>query len=242
MHTPVLLSKVTEGLNISQNGLYIDATVGEGGHLWELAKIAKSNNFYPVDGVLFDLGLSIDQMQKSARGFSYKNLKEPLDMRISLDLDKSAADIVNNFDQNQIYEILANFSEEINSLAISRAIVRARSLKDVNTVGDLVGIVNRSIGYKDTRVQARVFQALRIAVNNELENLKKGLAQAFTILKDNSRLVAISFHSLEDRIVKQFIKNNAFELKQLNKKVIRSDRGKRFERSAKLRIVQVKKL
>jgi len=280
MHTPVLLKEAIDGLNIKKEGLYIDATVGEGGHLIEIAKkggkvlgidldeeqisnikyqiskseflkniklvsgnfadietIARKNKFYPVAGVLFDLGLSLEQIQKSGRGFSYRKLEESLDMRIDTRITTTAADLVNSLNQNQIYEILARYGEEINSLAISRAIIRARSLKKINTVGHLIEIIDRTTGKKDSRTYARVFQALRIAVNDELEKLKKGLAGTLRILKDQGRIVVISFHSLEDRIVKQFIKKN--KLKQLNKKVINSRHGLEFARSAKLRIINV---
>ncbi|MBI4226236.1 16S rRNA (cytosine(1402)-N(4))-methyltransferase RsmH [Candidatus Roizmanbacteria bacterium] len=309
MHTPVLLKEAIEGLNVRQNGLYIDATVGEGGHLFEITKrggkalgidwdekqinrlnvilgrsesddsrivvnnndsgqvfrqaqdteqsrsagmtnniilvqgnfadieeIAKKNKFYPVDGVIFDLGLSMGQIDNSKRGFSYNNLAERLDMRLDSRLKTTAADLINSLNQDQIYEILARYGEEINSLAISRALVRARSLKKIKTVGDVVKIIDRAIEKKDKRTYARVFQALRIAVNNELKNLKKGLEGTLKITKKDGRIVVISFHSLEDRIVKQFIKQN--NLRQMHKKVIKSNYEKVFERSAKLRIIE----
>ena len=179
----------------------------------------------------------MNQIEKSGRGFSYRRLEEPLDMRIDTRITTLAADLVNSLNQNQIYEILARYGEEINSLAISRAIVRARSLKKIDTVADLIEIIDRTIGKKDNRTYARIFQSLRIAVNDELENLKKGLAGALKILKDHGRIVSITFHSLEDRIVKQFIRNN--NLRQLNKKVIMSRDRLEFARSAKLRIIEV---
>ena len=306
MHHPVLLKETIEGLNIKKDGLYIDATVGEGGHLMEIVKqggkvlgidwddkqiknlilrhpefissrltrfkdllsknkmlnqaivlsdseriqhdirivqgnfsdiekIAKTYNFFPVDGILFDLGLSIEQIEISGRGFSYHKANEPLDMRISSNLKITAADIVNSFNQAELYEILASYSEDINSLAISQAIVRTRAVKKIITVGDLLKIINEKIGIKDNRTNARIFQALRIAVNREFDNLKTGLNGALNILKNNGRIVVISFHSLEDRIVKQFAKKN--NLKQINKKVIKGNRDIGYERSAKLRVL-----
>lgn len=275
MHTPVLLQAAVEGLNIKQGGFYIDATVGEGGHLLEISKqggkvlgidwddkqiqnlelriknyqntkkvqgnfadiekIAKANNFFPVDGVLFDLGLSTEQIQTAGRGFSYHKVNEPLDMRICSNLKTTAADIVNSFDQAELYEILAGYSEDINSLAISQAIIRTRAVKKINTVEDLLKIISEKIGIKDNRTNARIFQALRIAVNHEFDNLKKGLNGALNILKNEGRIVVISFHSLEDRIVKQFAKKN--NLKQINKKVIKGNRNIGYERSAKLRVL-----
>ncbi len=278
MHYPVLLEEAIEGLDIKKDHLYIDATVGEGGHMVEIAKrggkvlgidwdykqisnikdqilksenskdiklvignfagiekIAKENNFFPVDGVLFDLGLSINQIQESNRGFSYENLAERLDMRLNYRLKTTAADLINSLNQNQIYEILARYGEEINSRTIVQTLIRARSLRKIKTAGDLIRIIEKATGKKDRLIYARVFQALRIAVNNELENLKKGLTSALRVIKKRGRLVVISFHSLEDRIVKQFVKMN--NLKQVNKKVIRSKSLSAFERSAKMRII-----
>ncbi|OGK42755.1 16S rRNA (cytosine(1402)-N(4))-methyltransferase [Candidatus Roizmanbacteria bacterium RIFCSPLOWO2_01_FULL_35_13] len=303
MHTPVLLQEAIEGLNIKKDGLYIDATAGEGGHLTEIArlgrkvlgidqdeeqikklsvilgsptlrrttpessldsgraslslarmtnkivlvqgnfkdieKLAKENNFFPVDGILFDLGLSMYQLKKSGRGFSYKNLAEPLDMRISSAIESKASYLINNLEQNELYEIFARYGEEINSLAISKTVVRARSLKPIEKVGDLLQIIDEATGEKDNKTYARIFQALRISVNNELENLKKVLEGSLKILRKKGRLVVISFHSLEDRIVKQFINNN--NLKQINKKLIKSTNRSNFERSAKMRVISYEK-
>lgn len=202
-----------------------------------IKEIAKENNFFPVDGVLFDLGLSMTQLQQSNRGFSYRNLDEPLDMRISLDLKVKAADLINSLDKNQLYEILAKYSEEINSLRLVEAIVIARKVKKIEKVEDLVEIINKVVGAKET-VYARVFQAFRIAVNNELENLKKGLEGALSILSETGKILVISFHSVEDRLVKNFIKNNG--LKLLTEKVIKSKKNLKFERSAILRIFSFK--
>lgn len=275
MHTPVLLKEAIEGLNIKKGGLYIDATAGEGGHLFEIAKhagkvlgidtdsiqiqnleekikdykniqlvrgnfreietIAKNHNFLPVDGILFDLGLSMHQLKNSKRGFSYKNLEEPLDMRINSEIETSAFDLINNLGQNELYEIFARYGEEISSLAISKAVVLARPLK---TVSDLTDVIDQITGEKH-RAYARIFQALRIAVNDEIDSLKFALEKSLKILKKNGRLVIISFHSLEDRTVKQFITKN--NLKQLNKKIIKSEKKSGFERSAKMRVITYEK-
>ncbi len=289
MHTPVLLQEVIEGLSIIPNGLYIDATVGEGGHLLEIVKrsgkvlgidldenqikiltqshpelvsgsdsekqmpkqvrhdtvfvqgnfadierIAKENEFYPVDGILFDLGLSIGQIENSGRGFSYKKLDDPLDMRINTDDETTASELVNALSENSLYDILAKYGEDIRSLKISQEIISERQKRRIERVGDLLPIIDKVVGDKDNRTYARIFQALRIAVNREFENLRKGLDGALKILKKNGRIAVISFHSLEDRIIKQFISKN--NLKQLNKKVVTSRRVREFERSAKLRI------
>ncbi|OGK10026.1 16S rRNA (cytosine(1402)-N(4))-methyltransferase [Candidatus Roizmanbacteria bacterium RIFCSPHIGHO2_01_FULL_35_10] len=209
------------------------------GNFKDIEKLAKENNFFPVDGILFDLGLSMYQLKKSGRGFSYKNLAEPLDMRISSAIESKASYLINNLEQNELYEIFARYGEEINSLAISKTVVRARSLKPIEKVGDLLQIIDEATGEKDNKTYARIFQALRISVNNELENLKKVLEGSLKILRKKGRLVVISFHSLEDRIVKQFINNN--NLKQINKKLIKSTNRSNFERSAKMRVISYEK-
>ncbi len=273
MHRPVLLQQAVANLKIKPGGLYIDATIGEGGHSREIIKlggkvlgidldkdqiakikdqklenlilvdgnfkdieeIAKKNNFYPVDGVLFDLGLSMDQIEKSGRGFSFKNLKEDLDMRINTSLILSASDLLNRLSEDEIYEIFAKYSEDLNSRAIAQEVVFRRRRQKIKKVADLIKIIDRVLKTKDERTYRRIFQALRIAVNDEKENLKTGLANSLKVLKENGRLVVITFQSLEDRLVKNFIREN--NLKQLNKKIIKSDSGWRFERSAKMRVI-----
>lgn len=205
------------------------------GNFKDIEKIAKANNFYPVDGVLFDLGLSMEQIENSGRGFSYKKLSEPLDMRISRSLTRKAVDIVNSFSAQELYEIFTKNSEEINSWAIAKIIVRSRTLKKIETVGDLVRVIHLSrLRGKKEEILKRVFQALRIEVNNEFESLKKGLEGAVKVLDGSGRVVVITFHSLEDRIVKQFVKKN--KLKFITQKPIITRSEKRFERSAKIRV------
>jgi len=199
------------------------------GNFKNIEKIAKENDFYPVDDVLFDLGLSMEQIEKSGRGFSYKRINEPLDMRISQKLDRTAADIINSLSGQELYEVFARNSEEVRSWSIAQAIVGARSLKRIETVGDLVTIIR---GNENTL--RRIFQALRIEVNQEFDNLKEGLRGVIKILKKEGRVVVITFHPLEDRIVKQFVVNN--KLVSLIRKPIMAKNGKRFERSAKMRI------
>jgi len=199
------------------------------GNFRDIEKIAKENGFYPVDGVLFDLGLSMEQIEKSGRGFSFKKKSEPLDMRISQTLKKTAADIVNNLSAQELYEIFARNSEEINSWAIAQAIVSARRLKKIVTVGDLLAAVDEK-----EEVLRRIFQALRIEVNDEFTNLKKGLLGAVNILKKEGRVVVITFHPGEDRLVKQFVRQG--QLKFLTVKPVIKKLGRRFERSAKLRV------
>jgi 16S rRNA (cytosine1402-N4)-methyltransferase len=204
------------------------------GNFKYIEKIAKTNDFFPIDGVLFDLGLSMSQIMESERGFSYQRPNELLDMRLDIGQELTAEKIINNFSLNELYEILATFSEELNSRSIARAIIGARQLKKIERVGDLLTIIDRAVGKKDRKVYARVFQGLRIAVNSELENLKKGLAGTLKILKKEGRIVVISFHSLEDRLVKQFIRQN--HLKEIDKNFSGRQRLS-FERSAKLRVI-----
>ena len=199
------------------------------GNFKDIEKIAKENDFYPVDGILFDLGLSIKQIQESGKGFSFKNSDEPLDMRLNNDLKIKASDLINSLNKEDLYEILARYSEEINSRAIADFIFRTRSLKKILTVGDLVSVIEKAIGKKGERVLRRIFQGLRIAVNDELENLKKGLTGGLRLIKKDGKILVITFHSLEDRIVKQFGAG----------KPILGDRKLSFERSAKLRVISL---
>ncbi len=175
------------------------------------------------------------QLKESGKGFSFKREREPLDMRINSDLKIKASDLINSLTQEKLYDLFATYSEELNSLGISQAIVNARTLKKIQTVGDLVTIINKVIGRYDEKVYQRIFQALRIAVNDEFSNLEKGLLGALHLIKKSGRIAVITFHSLEDRIVKQFIRR--YKLKLLTKKPIISKRNLVFERSAKLRII-----
>jgi len=277
MHTPVLLKEVIEALDIKKDGLYIDATFGEGGYsqailnkggkvlgidldveqinnnqlsminlklvegnFGDIEKIAKENDFFPVDGVVFDLGLSMKQISESGRGFSYKKLNEPLDMRMSLKSETKASDLVNHLSESELYEVFAKNSEEINSQAVAREIVHKRQFRKLETVNDLIdcidkAVLSRGIARNALTIYAKIFQALRIEVNQEFDNLKKGLIGASKIINKEGKIVVISFHSLEDRIVKNFSKTQGIKL--LNKKPIMNKRGRSFEKSAKLRIL-----
>ena len=205
------------------------------GNFADIEKIAKEINFFPVDGILFDLGLSYRQISQGGKGLSYKQISEPLDMRLNVDSNTKASDLLNNLPEDKLYEILAGYSEEINSKTIAKAIIASRRQKRISQVTDLLDIIDRAIGRKDNKVYARIFQAIRIAVNDEFENLKQGLGGAKAILKKDGRIVIITFNSLEDRIVKNFVKNN--NLQFVNKKPVFGDKDLLFERSAKLRII-----
>jgi 16S rRNA (cytosine1402-N4)-methyltransferase len=153
-------------------------------------------------------------------------------MRLDEKDEKTAEDLINSLNEDELYEIFAKNAEEINSRAIAQAIVGARRLRKLLTVGDLTRLIDKVVGRKDTKVYSRVFQALRMEVNQELENLKKGLIGATKIIGSHGRIAIITFHSVEDRLVKRFIKENKFkeEIKS------RGDRTKSYERSATLRI------
>lgn len=212
------------------------------GNFAEVASHARDHGFVPVDAVLFDLGLSMRQLRESGKGFSYRNHNEPLDMRL-IRGTTSVSDLITSSSEDQLYEIFSKYAEEIYSRSISRALVRARSLKHIETVGDLVQVLDtwfdrNEITHKNKQkaILARIFQALRIAVNNEFENLKQGLSGALSILRPGGRIVVISFHSLEDRIVKQFmLSQRVMEIKLEKEFTIPNHR---FERSAYLRVMQ----
>jgi len=198
-----------------------------------IEEIAGRNDFVPVDGILFDLGLSMKQLNESGRGLSFKKPEEPLDMRLNPQLEDTAADIINLVNENGLYELIAGYSEDVDSRLLAQTIIEARQMNRLDTVGDLIGALEKK-GLNKIKTVARLFQALRIAVNHEKNNLRKALAGSLKIMDKNGRLVVISFHSLEDRWVKRFITDR--HLKQINKKVITDDRHS-FARSAKVRII-----
>jgi len=285
-HTPVLLQTAIKYLNVKPNQLYIDATVGGGGHAelilqkggrvlgidcdpeaigvtqkrlaqacpnspffqkgeaneqgrvppkrqWQLIKgnfanlenIVKQAKIGQVDGILFDLGATAYQLTSKRRGFSFRS-NAPLDMRMDPDLNVTAADLIAALSENELYQIFTKFSQEQLARPIARAIVGARRIKPIKTCQELATIIER-IYRKRGRIHpaTKVFQALRIAVNDELNNLKKALPQALRLLKKEGRLVVISFHEGEDRIVKNFLKKNsqAMKLKIITKNIVRPD-------------------
>ncbi|MBU2635175.1 16S rRNA (cytosine(1402)-N(4))-methyltransferase RsmH [Patescibacteria group bacterium] len=167
-----------------------------------LKKIVQKHSFGPVNGILFDLGMSSWHLEESERGFTFLK-DEPLDMRYSLDNDLSADKIINNYSQKEIEKILKEYGEERFAKRIAKNIIQERPIK---TTFQLVKVIGRR--REKIHPATRTFQALRIAVNDELNNLKKGLTQAVEILKPGGRIVVISFHSLEDRIVKNFFKDS----------------------------------
>lgn len=163
-------------------------------------------NITKVDGILYDLGISSPQVDEDIRGFSYmKDAK--LDMRMDQLQTLSAWDIVNNYDYQQLVTIIRSYGDELFASKIANNIIKARTTQPINTTLQLVTIIKKSLPAKVLNKQhhpaKKTFQALRIAVNNELDSLQNSLNQALTLLKSQGRIVVISFHSLEDRIVKQ---------------------------------------
>ncbi len=256
-HIPVLLGEVIEGLQVRPGGVYIDATVGAGGHsaaimsraeggrllgldtdptalglvaerlsnyieqgqvqliranFEQLEESATSEGFDQVDGVLFDLGVSSMQLDTPERGFSFRT-EGPLDMRLDPQGDVTAADLVNSLPEGELADLIYKYGEEPASRRIARRIVEERARAPITTTSQLANIVSRALGGRvagrtrnPIHPATKTFQALRIAVNRELDVLERGLEAAVNLLRPGGRLAVISFHSLEDRAVKQFIR------------------------------------
>ncbi len=245
-HIPVLLEETIEGLNIKENGIYVDGTAGGGGHSGEILKrlttgklisidrdpdairtltekfkknensIIIKGNFGDmkdllelrgvgrVDGVLLDIGVSSHQLDTASRGFSFHE-DAPLDMRMSQS-GVSAEELVNTLPYEELRKIIAEYGEEKFASSIAKGIVAAREHKPVTTTLQLAEIVKANVPQKvrrDGHPARKTFQAIRIAVNDELNVLSRGLDDAFKLLGKGGRLAVITFHSLEDRIVKQ---------------------------------------
>lgn len=253
IHKPVLLKESIDYLQPMEGGIYMDATLGLGGHTSRLLETSSSKskvialdvdeesltiasqylkpfenrlilvnrNFTEidsavrelgvtkVDGIIADLGLSSHQLEMSKRGFSFMG-NEPLDMRMDSKPIFTASDLLNEMTAEEIENLIKRYGEERFSRKISKSIVKARKISPLKTSAELASIVSNSIPQryhpKEIHPATKTFQALRIAVNNELENLKIFIEKAVNLLRDGGRLVIISFHSLEDRIVKDCFK------------------------------------
>ncbi len=211
------------------------------GNYRHLKEIVSHEKFQPVHGILLDLGVSSDQLEKSGRGFSFQK-SEPLDMRFDASNPMSAEKLVNYSNRYEIEKILKEYGQEQFAHQIANAITQERSRKPIRTTAQLVRIILEATPrwYQRRKIHAatKTFLALRIAVNRELENLSSALAQSAEVLNPGGRLVVISFHSLEDRIVKQFLKQTASFAPLTKKAVIPSDqeiKNNPRARSAKLR-------
>jgi 16S rRNA (cytosine1402-N4)-methyltransferase len=174
-----------------------------------LEAICHQHDFRPIDGILFDLGISSPQLEDSGRGFSFLR-DEPLDMRFNPAQELTAAHIVNTYSEADLSRLLKRYGEERHSRRIAQLIAAHRPL---NTTGELVAVVEEALKGRVGRIHpaTRTFQALRIAVNRELENLAATLRQATNLLNQGGRLVVISYHSLEDRLVKEFLRQESTE-------------------------------
>jgi 16S rRNA (cytosine1402-N4)-methyltransferase len=194
-----------EAINIAKTRLadYIGSTIIINDNFANLETICRENNFLPVHGILFDLGLSSTQLEISERGFSFQH-DGPLDMRFSPTQELTAADIVNNFPEDKLSQIIKTYGEERYSKRIARYIIKSRP---ISSTLQLASVVEKATGNRHGKIHpaTRTFMALRIAVNRELENLATALKQTVNCLNLRGRLVVISYHSLEDRIVKQFM-------------------------------------
>lgn len=208
------------------------------GNFRDIDKIARLNNFDRVAGIIFDLGVSGHQIDEPKRGFSFQTVG-PLDMRMDQELGVRALDLIKILSKKELSEIFTKYGEETRAWEIADAIVKARGIKTIETTGDLAKIVFRIAGQSK-----RVFQALRIVVNDELNSIEEALPKALDLLEANGRMCVISFHSLEDRIVKrQFLE---FEKKGLGKVITEKPIVPTFEEiqknkragSAKLRIFE----
>jgi len=291
-HVPVLLKEAIDFLAVRRGGIYIDATVGLGGHSLEIAKrlgapghligfdkdpaaleiarerlgiagvspadwptvelrhgsfagLANDQRPATVDGILADIGLSSLQLNDPARGFSFQ-AEGPLDMRMNPMSERTAEQVVNQVDEVTLANLIYEFGEERRSRRIARAIVRSRPIRSTAHLAEIVSAAARPMNQAERRIHpaTRTFQALRIFVNHELDDLQALLNVAPQLLKPGGRLVIISFHSLEDRIVKDAMREGAKlgHYRLLTKKPVTAseeevDRNPRA-RSAKLRAAQ----
>ncbi|MAZ01015.1 MAG: 16S rRNA (cytosine(1402)-N(4))-methyltransferase [Flavobacteriales bacterium] len=261
-HTRLILSKINKGRVIAfdqdNHILKINTNADKRLEIINQNFIYLQNNLSlldidKVDGIIADLGLSSFQIS-STRGFSYKHDSD-LDMRMNPDSDVSAYDVINNYEFEDLKQIFRDFGEIKNHSSLSRQIIKSRDKKKIKTVYDFLESIDFVLPKnKKNKYLSQVFQAIRIEVNSEIENLKSFLIQSCSFLKKGARLIIISYHSLEDRIVKNFFKygnfkglenkdiygNNLSELKAIHKKPIVPDAKEIFEnkrsRSAKMRI------
>lgn len=293
-HVSVLLHEAIDGLDIKNGDIFVDGTLGGGGHSEEVAKrfgnsvvmigidldpeaierasarlsplnpniqyiqgsfrnidnLLETSGIKSVDKILLDIGLSSNQFEDSGRGFSFQK-DEPLIMSFKKDLkqeDLTAREIVNTWDLENISTILKSYGEEQFAWKIAKAIVARREIKPIDTTFDLVEIIKiatpKWYHHKRIHPATKTFQALRITVNDEIESLKEGVAKGFRVLNPGGRLAVISFHSIEDRIVKNFYRDRDKERlgKVITKKPIIPTEAEIAEnprsRSSKLRIIE----
>jgi len=214
------------------------------GNFEQIKKIAEENGFEKVDGILFDFGVSSYQLDNSGRGFSIRR-EEELDMRMDAEATLSALDVINSYSRDRLIEIFYKYGEEHNAKEIALAIVEKRRKSEIRTTKELKEICEK-ISHKDAKIHpaTKIFQAIRIEVNNEIEVIKKGVNDAVGLLSPHGRLVVISFHSLEDRVVKQLFetfKRQGLGIVITKKPLVADDTevtGNKRSRSAKMRIFE----
>ena len=249
-HNPVLLAESIGGLNIIEDGIYVDATYGGGGHSREilsrlgkkgqlivfdqdfdskanliddnrllfinenfmyLKKFLKLNNISKLDGILADFGVSSYQIDKPERGFSYR-FEADLDMRMDNNSSLTARQIINKYTSEDLNKMFKNYGELNNAKKITREIIKNRGKNEIKTTTQLNEIIYPLIPNRiSNKILSRVYQAIRIEVNNELEAIRLLLKQTVELLKVGGRISLISYHSLEDRIVKRFFKTGKFQ-------------------------------
>ena len=252
-HTEAIIAAGGRVLGIDQDEAAVSASstrlagkdvVIAPGNFREIGRIAKEFSFENVDGILFDLGMSSFHLDTSARGFSFSK-DEPLDMRMDVTSELTAEEIVNTWSAQRLTEIFMKYGEEGKAESIAYAIVRTRKKAPIKSTKELAAVIE-SVKRREGKIHPAtlVFQAIRIAVNDEMEVLREGLAQAVELLAPKGRLAAISFHSLEDRIVKNAFReleySDTFTL--VTKKPIVASEEEIAEnprsRSAKLRVIE----
>jgi 16S rRNA (cytosine1402-N4)-methyltransferase len=249
-HNPVLLKETVDGLNIKEDGVYVDVTFGGGGHSKEILKRLGANGklfafdqdqdalenkidddrfqlihenfryvkrflrFYgvkQVDGILADFGVSSHQFDVAERGFSTR-FEADLDMRMDQQNKLSAFNVVNDYEEEQLKQVLFQYGELRAAPAMSKLIVEHRKEEPIKTSNQLKKVLQKFLPPRhENKVLAQIYQAIRIEVNQEIEALKEFLGQTPELLNENGRLSFISYHSLEDRLVKRFIRNGLFE-------------------------------
>lgn len=218
------------------------------GNFRDITQIAEKNNLNHVNGVLMDLGMSKWHFTQSGRGFSFQNPDEPLSMALedTSDTKRAAAELLNYASQEELANIFFHYGEDRRARKIAEAVVSRRKKKYFYTVGDLLETVEPILGHgiRGRNPATKIFQALRVAVNDELSAITEGLAGAWEILDTNGRIAVISYHSLEDRIVKLFFKDCVAKKSGhlINKKPIEASREEVLNnpsaRSAKLRVIE----
>ncbi|MGC8657828.1 MAG: 16S rRNA (cytosine(1402)-N(4))-methyltransferase RsmH [Desulfomonilaceae bacterium] len=212
----------------------------------ESVSILESAGIVKVDGIIIDLGLSSDQLEDQQRGFSFK-FQGPLDMRFDRSQGKSALDLLHELSETKLGEIISNYGEEPRAIKIAHNLKQAIKNGSLENTEQLCEVIVRSVGRKRGKIHpaTRVFQALRIAVNDELNNLKKGLEELPQFLNTNGRLCIVSYHSLEDRLVKTTFKEmsrNSYRWRIVTPRPVRPSleetRSNPRSRSAKLRVIE----